>query len=84
MKRCVIFPILLFLGACLSSNEKEYLQIGNKTYRIISNPVVLINRNLVDAAVYWHQRSDDAIIRVTHSNELKKEILYCKSITKTF
>ena len=70
--KILLVTLSILLCACSSPTGNSHVQVGNKTHKIISNVEVIKNQDRVDAVVYWHQRSDDAIIRVTHNNERKE------------
>ena len=70
--KIILVTLSLLFCACSSPTSNSHIQVGNKTHKIISNAEVIKNKDRVDAVVYWHQRSDDAIIRVTHNNERKE------------
>lgn len=70
--KILLVTLSILLCACSSPTGNSHVQVENKTHKIISNVEVIKNQDRVDAVVYWHQRSDDAIIRVTHNNERKE------------
>ncbi len=70
--KLLCLTLSLLVCACTSLKQKNTVQIDNQNYSVISNQQVISNQDKVDAVIYWHQRTDDAIIRTTHKNERKE------------